>query len=250
MKRNIIALLMCLIAISVMGQGIITRQKPKTTTTQKKTVNRKKTTPVKKQSTSVTKRPKTTVTYDPFMADSIAEAPDDDNEVINITMPVQNYGFNLEYYLDSPMNLGNTTPEATTPKDMKKQLNKAYKVDDRGDKDYYMYYIWKNENSEFAQLSYHDIPINYFLCVYNKDKTLSRYSYVFETYDKSTNMFRILDKIVKDFNEIGIPIKYSKTKDKFTKAHGDIAVGKCKYAITYDEYSVSKRIQIDKWYLK
>ena len=56
-----------------------------------------------------------------------------------------------------------------------------------------------------------------------------------------------LDLIVKDFNNLGIPIQYERKYEEYTKAKGGIRIENVEYEIELKEYSVVYKYSINVW---
>ena len=120
-------------------------------------------------------------------------------------------------------------------------IKKEYSVDDGDD-----IWVWARKNPKI-NCSYHGLP---FYCFYmGKDLTWSwfrDYQYKFRIIkqDMEHGLYNYLDLIVKDFNEIGIPITYTKNNDTYTKAKGSFRADDIEIILEYNKYGPSHEISI------
>lgn len=152
---------------------------------------------------------------------------------------------NLKAMLEKPMMIGNCNPITASYYSVKNSLSSNYTLEDKSDEDDYTFYLWSSSNSSVRDLTYCGLPFYYFYFSVEKDvsSSLQRVmKYVFEirkTQVGSLNdAYARLDLIVKDFNNLGIPIRYQRKNDQYTKAKGEIMIGNVKYEIVLEDLSV------------
>ena len=160
----------------------------------------------------------------------------------------------LSEMLAKPMQIGNCDPVNDSFETVMNSLSGVYKVDDNSEKYPYTFYIWERDNSNVAKLTYHGLSFYYFYYYVSKeaDSYLKRrmtYKYKINKTQLSSSkqIYSYLDKIVSDYNNLGINLTYEKKRDKYTKAQGEVRYGNKKYSITLSEYSSSWEVDCSCW---
>lgn len=136
-------------------------------------------------------------------------------------------------YLTGPMGRKvNSLPDMTR-QGIKSLLAGSYTIDEeRG------FYIWSSGNPNLKNNVYHGIPLYYFSCDFKENDKIYRMHYKFEIESNKkteSQMYDILDEIVKDFHRIGINIQYQRIDEQYTKATGEIIYGDSKYKIVLEK---------------
>lgn len=104
--------------------------------------------------------------------------------------------------------------------------------------------VYAHENPSLDGITYNGLPFRYFRA------NVSSYLYVFEISKKNMTMgiYDYLDKVVADFNALGIPMRYDRKYEQYDKAYGSVTVGNKRYVIEITEYSVC--VQYTIWVFK
>lgn len=125
--------------------------------------------------------------------------------------------FSLIDNLSGPMGRKVNSLPDITPQMVKNLLSGSYEVDDtRGDANAPRIYVWGMDNPSLLNIVYHGIPMYFFLCSFSSNGKVNRIVYEFEIHEDlktESQMFAILDEVVKDFHRIGINIQYVRKND-------------------------------------
>lgn len=148
----------------------------------------------------------------------------------------------LADFLEKPFGIVDVNLKTDSYNTIKEKLSSLYTLFDSSDDPTHskslMIFVRYNDN--LNNLVYHEIPL-YSLYVSN-----SYVGYGFETSkDNLSDVYPTLDQIVKDFNDIGIPMSYEKKNETYTKAEGTITVGNIRYTIMLTEYDTAWHIDIN-----
>lgn len=167
------------------------------------------------------------------------------------------YGSNemsLKAMLEKPMMIGNCNPITASYYTVKNSLSSNYTLKDTSDGHSYSFFLWPSSNSSVRDLTYYGLPFYqfYFMVIKNPSGSLRRrMNYDFEIKKEKVgslnDAYALLDLIVKDFNNLGIPIQYQRKYEEYTKAKGEVRIENVEYEIELKEYSVIYKYSINVW---
>ena len=164
----------------------------------------------------------------------------------------------LKSILEKPMGKANCNPITDSYYTIKNSLSSIYSINTSSDNEVYKITLSPSGINSTQDLTYHGLSFSYFFfSIYKENPSRSlmrRISYDFEV-DKTQmgsldDAYACMNRIVKDFNNIGINISYQKKNEAHTKAQGSVYNGNIEYEITLDEYSSSYKFVIDAWVWK
>ena len=189
----------------------------------------------------------------------------DGEKLYETDVPIKNasssYGTNnsgiLKSIIESPMGKGNCDPTTATFYAVKNSLSSIYNVDDSSDSDKYTLHLRSSDNSSTQSFIYQGLPFDRFYFMISKNSSSSlkrRMSYDFEInkarMGSLEDAYACMDRIVRDFKDIGIIISYEKKNETYTKAKGSIRNGNIEYEISMDEFTSNFKFTIDVWVWK
>lgn len=161
---------------------------------------------------------------------------------------------NLKAMLEKPMMIGNCNPITASYYSVKNSLSSNYTLDDTSNGYSYSFFLRPSSNSSVRDLTYCGLPFDdfYFSVIKNPSSSLRRrMNYDFEIKKEKVgslnDAYARLDLIVKDFNNLGIPIQYERKYEEYTKAKGGIRIENVEYEIELKEYSVVYKYSINVW---
>ncbi len=162
----------------------------------------------------------------------------------------------LNDLLTKVMGKVNLNPMKESYQNVKNNLSSNYTLEDSSSDSFNVFYIesYNEGNDSMEKLIFHGFHLDSYYFTIHKDPNDNisrRIDYRFnQSKDNMQDPFIRLDEIVREFNKLGINLKYEKKNEEYTKAKGEVVVGNYLYGIELMDYTYSWMIRISHWLLK
>ena len=136
--------------------------------------------------------------------------------------------------------------------DVKKAAKGTYTVDDASDRDANSFFIFKNDNPRTSSLYYHGFQFsNYYFSVSKRYTHYDRrFNYELKLKSNLSTAKAFLEYVVKDFNDLGIPLKSFDAKSKYVKVLLNYKEEAKYYTVELNDYGSGPTLRIDVSYKK
>ena len=223
-KKKIIGLLMLLLPVLSFAQASGGQVKKPVKKTQSVTA-KPKPSPKKQAKQTATATKISPTTFSNYMKDKSV-------------VVTNNNELELEKMLTMPMGITNCNLLKAPFQMIKDGLSQYYNVEDSFEEWGNGIFVLKRNNETFVKIMYHGIPLySFFINIINSKNALIQRSITYRFRVPKLNMeipCRYLDKMVQDFNNLGISINYHKERSDYT--FGKQKKGNIEYKIELQDY--------------